>query len=187
MPLPKPAPRNKIHDRQVNCSGYHRNDGLWDIEGHLVDTKTYNFSSSHRGEVPAGQPVHEMWLRLTIDDDLLIHDVQAAMVFHPYRICPHITVNFQRLKGLKIGYGFRRKVAKQVGTIEGCVHMQELLGPIATTAFQTMAGHRYKRSREDPEYRPAFLNTCHAHASTSVVVKEFWPHWYTGPEEAASE
>ncbi len=180
MPLPFPVPRTKIHDRTVHCEGYHRDDGLWDIEGHLIDTKTYDFSNSHRGEVPAGQPVHEMWLRLTINDDLVIQDVEASMDYHPYRICPQITPNFKRLKGLRIGSGFRRRVAQQVGNVEGCVHMQELLGPMATTAFQTMAGHRFKSAKADPDYRPPFLNTCHAHATNSVVVKEFFPRWYTG-------
>ena len=182
MPLPQSAPRNKIHDRQVECHGYLRDDGLWDIEGHLVDTKTYSFTTSHRGEVPAGVPVHEMWLRITVDDELLIHEVDAVMDYHPYTICPQITANFKRLKGLRIGRGFRRKVSEQVGTVEGCVHLQELLGPMATTAFQTLAGHRFKSAKQDPDYRPPFLNTCHAHASTSVVVKEFWPRWYTGEE-----
>jgi len=185
MPLTQPAPRNKIHDRLIECEGFQREDGLWDIEGHLVDTKTYSFSNSHRGEVPAGQPVHEMWLRIRIDDELLIHDVEAAMDYHPYRICPRITVNFQRLKGLKIGRGFRRKVAERVGHVEGCVHLQELLGPMATTAFQTLAGHRYRSAQQDPDYRPAFLNTCHAHASDSEVILEFWPRWYTGDKEVA--
>ncbi len=182
MPLPPPAPRKKIHIRQVHCQGYQRDDGLWDIEGHIVDTKTYDFSNSHRGEVRAGVPVHEMWLRLSIDGDMLIHEVAASMDYHPYRICPHITSNFQRLKGLRIGLGFRRKVSEQLGNIEGCVHMVELLGPMATTAFQTQAGQRFKHAHQDPDYRPPFLNTCHAHATSGVVVKEFWPRWYTGDE-----
>ena len=183
MPLPQPTPRNKIHIRQVQCQGYQRDDGLWDIEGHLVDTKTYDFHNSHRGDVAAGVPVHEMWLRLTIDENMLIHAVEACMDHHPYRICPQITANFQRLKGLRIGLGFRRKVAAKLGNIEGCVHMVEMLGPMATTAFQALVGQRVKNAYKDPDYRPPFLNTCHAHATNGVVVKEFWPRWYTGDEE----
>ena len=72
MPLSPPASRKHLHTRTVTCCGYQRDDGLWDIEGHLVDVKTYGFDNDHRGVVNAGEPVHEMWLRLIIDDDLEI-------------------------------------------------------------------------------------------------------------------
>ena len=39
MPLSPAAPREHIHTRTVTCRGYRRKDGLWDIEGHLVDVK----------------------------------------------------------------------------------------------------------------------------------------------------
>ena len=77
MALSSPAKRELIHTRTVECNGYRRKDGLWDIEGRLVDIKTYTFHNNERGEVPPGEPVHEMWIRLTVDDDLKIHDVEA--------------------------------------------------------------------------------------------------------------
>ena len=79
MPLPEPAPREHLHTRQIECRGYRRDDGLWDIEGTLVDTKTYGFFSHARGDVEPGQPVHNMSIRLTIDDDL----VNPRTQFHP--------------------------------------------------------------------------------------------------------
>ncbi len=51
MPLTEPVPRNLIHERSIVCRGFCRDDGLWDIEGHLVDTKTYPFANRHRGEI----------------------------------------------------------------------------------------------------------------------------------------
>ena len=45
MPLPDPVPREPLHTRRVECRGYRRADGLWDIEGHLVDTKAYPFAN----------------------------------------------------------------------------------------------------------------------------------------------
>ena len=38
MPLSTSAPRQLMHNRAIECRGYQREDGLWDIEGHLVDT-----------------------------------------------------------------------------------------------------------------------------------------------------
>ncbi len=54
MPLSPPAPREPIHPRHVVCSGFRRADGLWDIEGHLTDVKSYDFDSRSRGTVAAG-------------------------------------------------------------------------------------------------------------------------------------
>jgi Protein of unknown function (DUF2889) len=95
MPLSPAAPREHIHTRSIDCRGYRRADGLWDIDGYLTDTKTNGFSNHFRGELPPGAPVHDMWLRLTVDDKLVIHAVEAG----PYDVCPSIAPNFQRLSG----------------------------------------------------------------------------------------
>lgn len=179
MPLPAPAARDPIHSRDVRCRGYRREDGLWDIEGHLVDTKSYAFENRHRGQVEAGEPVHEMWLRLTIDEDLLIHEAQACTDTGPYAMCGDVTPRFRRLAGLRIGPGWTRDVQKLVGGAQGCIHLVEMLGPIATTAYQTLVAARGSRPR-DPTKPPRWLNTCHAHASDSPVVRERWPAFYTG-------
>ena len=49
-----PAPAAAIHHRRIDCRGYRRADGLWDIEGHLTDAKSYPFINSFRGEVAPG-------------------------------------------------------------------------------------------------------------------------------------
>ena len=54
MPLSTSAPRQLMHNRAIECRGYQREDGLWDIEGHLVDTKTYPTSARDTGR--ARQP-----------------------------------------------------------------------------------------------------------------------------------
>ena len=187
MPLPPPAAREHIHTRTVECSGYRRNDGLWDIEGHLTDTKTYTFENKERGAVPPGEPVHEMWIRLTVDDDLTIHDVETVTDYSPFMMCKEVAPNFKRLVGESIGPGWRRTVRQKVGGIEGCTHIVELLGPVATTAFQTIFP---LKSREKPEGAadtsgpPRLLNTCHAFRSDGPKVREIWPDHYDGPEPA---
>jgi len=182
MPLSPPAARKPIHHRNIDCRGYQRDDGLWDIEGHLTDTKTYTFSNHDRGEIAPGTPIHEMWLRLTVDDELLIHAVEAALDYGPYTICPRITVNYQSLQGLRIGPGWRREINKVVGGVKGCTHLRELLGPVATTAFQTVYPILSRQRRTAGEkHKPPMLGSCHAYASDSEVVKRLWPDHYTGP------
>ena len=185
MPLSKPAEREQIHTREVHCTGYRRTDGLWDVEGHLIDVKTYGFANSERGTVPPGEPIHEMWIRLTVDDDLVIHDVEAITEFSPFNICKDIAPNFKRLIGVAIGLGWRREVKQRLGGIEGCTHIVEMLGPVATTAFQTIFPLKAKNSPEAPAANnkpPRLLNTCHAFRSDGPKVKEFWPSYYDGPQ-----
>jgi len=184
MPLSAPVPREKIHDRQVECHGYRRADGLWDIEAHLTDTKTYAFNNRYRGEVTAGEPVHEMWLRLTIDETLKIHAVEAVTDHGPFPVCAAITPRFRLLEGLTIGPGWTRAVRERVGGALGCTHLVELLGPLATTAYQTLVGQRDKQEAQaiDTGERPALLDTCHALGGDSPVVRDLWPRFYTGTE-----
>jgi len=181
MPLSSPAERDPIHIRRVECRGYRRRDGMWDIEGHLVDTKTYGFDSEWRGRVEAGVPVHDMWIRLTIDDDFKVHAVEAVTDSSPFRACPEITPNFEVLKGLSIAKGWRRAIAERLGGVRGCTHLVELLGPLGTTAFQTIFPLREMERRGQPcRAKPRAIDSCHALRSDGEAVKRRWPEFYTG-------
>jgi hypothetical protein len=167
----------------VECRGYRRDDGLWDIEGHLVDTKSHDIATSHRpgGAIPAGVPLHEMWLRLTVDLDLLVHDVEAVTDWGPYAGCGDITPQFQKLKGLTIKGGWTLKTRELLGGTRGCTHLVELLGPVATTAFQTIYAARERAHPAGADgRRPGLIGSCHMYATDSVIVQERWPRWYTG-------
>jgi hypothetical protein len=183
MPLPAPAPRTLKHTRAVECKGYEREDGLWDIEGHLVDTKTYTHSRRDGGrERKPGDPVHHMWLRLTIDLDLKIHDIEAVTDSGPYELCGSIAVNFKRLIGLTIGPGWRKAINERVGGVEGCTHLLELLGPLGTTAFQATGRAREAHNASKPATgkKPYQINSCHIYKDDAPAVLERWPDFYTG-------
>ena len=98
MTLSKPKERQEIHTREIECKGYKRSDGLWDIEAHMKDTKSYDFSSNYRGNVKAGSPVHDMWVRLTLNSKLEIINVEASIASSPYKDCPLIIPNYQIMK-----------------------------------------------------------------------------------------
>ncbi len=66
MSLSPAFPRDPVHQRRIECRGYRRDDGLWDVEGHLTDAKSYPFANSFRGEIAPGEPIHDMWLRVTL-------------------------------------------------------------------------------------------------------------------------
>ena len=191
MPLSSPVNRQLLHARNITCLGFYRDDGLLEIEGRLTDRKDYSFENENRGQVDAGEPVHDMWLRVTLNDNLLITNVEASTDASPYTICPDITKNFSRLKGITIGPGWRKAIKNKVGGIHGCTHLVELLGPIATTAYQTIFSEKAQilkkaKSSEsktkmvagEERNKPRLLNTCHAFNESSSVVKKRWPNFY---------
>jgi hypothetical protein len=188
MPLSTPQPRQHIHSRDITCRGYRRDDGLWDIEARIVDTKTYTFHNHDRGHIAAGDALHDMSLRVTVDDDLVIRAVEAVTDASPFTICGAVTPNFQRLVGLSIGAGFAARVREALGRAEGCTHLVDLLKPLAATAYQTLhAAREEKRKQAAPTQRPRILDTCYALRSDSPVVAREWPDFYTGEESPAAE
>ena len=185
MPLPDPAPRKLIHTRSIDCKGYQREDGLWDIEANLVDTKTEAHLRRFGGrERQPGEPIHEMWLRLTIDLDMKVHDVEAATGATPYPQCGDITPAFKSLIGLTIGAGWRREIMARLGGIKGCTHLVELLGPLGTTAFQATGHARERRNEGKPILmKPYQIGSCHVYKEDSEAVLKRWPQFYTGPRK----
>lgn len=201
MPLSPPVGRQHLHTRRVTCQGFYREDGLWDIEGRITDEKTYEHANEWRGPLKPGDYVHDMSIRLTLDHRFTIVDVEAVTDSSPYRMCGDITPNYRKLIGLRIGPGFTRAVKERLGGVHGCTHLVELLGPVATTAFQTagsrkanelQAAHRAKISKppkardpDRPTRKPYMLDNCHTWASDSEVTKRWVPQYYTGPDAEA--
>ena len=142
------VPREAVHKRQINCNGFVRADGLYDIEAELTDHKTYDFPSDFRGTVTPDLAVHHMVLRITIDRDRVIQHAEAITITGPYAICPTANAVFDNLVGLHIGPGWRRKVQAAIGGRHGCTHITELLGPVATIAYQTLYGEEARQKRQ---------------------------------------
>ena len=187
MPLSEPQERELLHLRDIALRGFQRADGMFDVEARLTDTKTYGFSNEDRGRIEAGEALHGMWARMTVDEALLIHRFEVAMDHTPFAVCPGAAPNFARLAGLTIGRGFLKEAAKRVGGVEGCTHIREMLQQMATVAYQTLYPVRLRKRAElarpdGPRSAPALLNTCHGWSSDSPVIARGWPEFYTGPE-----
>lgn len=176
MPLSEPAPRKPAHTRTISCTGYRREDGLWDIEGSLLDTRSYLTKTPWR-EVPPGDPVHQMFARLTITTAFEVVTVESATDSSPFQTCGAIIGNFQRLVGERIGPGWNRKVKQLVGGVEGCAHHVELLCILGTVAFQTVGPalaqeNPTKTSLSHPDF---VLNTCHVWSEDGELVRNLFP------------
>jgi hypothetical protein len=200
MPLSPPVGRQHLHTRRVTCQGFFREDGLWDIEGRITDEKSYEHANEWRGPLKPGDFVHDMSIRLTIDDRFTVVDVEAITDKSPYRICGDVAPDFKKLIGLRVGGGFHREVRARLGGVHGCTHIVELLGPVATTAFQTVSSgkareleraHRAKNGMPQADTpakrrrKPYVIDTCHAWAADGPIAKRWAPDFYTGPDAEA--
>lgn len=182
MPLPETTNRKLAHTRVVTCKGYEREDGLWDIEGEIIDTKPFPIPNKDRGgAIKPGEPLHGMSIRLTIDREMLVHDAQCNIDYVPFHYCNQTAEVIKQLIGLRIASGWTQKTKEIMGGTKGCTHLLELLGPIATTAFQTIvtAENKYDPATSHQlKEAPGFLDKCFTLSAKSPVVQEHWPQFY---------
>lgn len=177
MPLTQPVSRKRLHVRKAVYEGFARDDGLFDIEGRLTDVKDHAYTLM-TGPRAAGEPIHEMWVRVTIDRQLGIHAIEASTDHMPYPgACDEIEGAYASLVGTNLAQGFRRALHDAMGGVKGCTHITELLGYLPTAAIQTFAG----LIREiHGDAKPFQLDRCHALETTSDTVRRFYPAWYRG-------
>jgi Protein of unknown function (DUF2889) len=188
MPLPDTVGnRRHLHTRIIRIDGYERDDGQFEIEGHLTDVKHFDVNAAHFSR-KAGDPVHDMRLRLTLDGEMNIVDAFAVTDGMPYiDECNKITPDYrEKLKGQKIAAGFRIFLAGLFGKLKGCAHMTELLGSMAPAAIQAMYG-QVRTKAVDPDKKPFQLDGCHALDTRGPVVAKFYPRWYQPQSENTSE
>ncbi|MCF7981051.1 MAG: DUF2889 domain-containing protein [Pseudomonadales bacterium] len=180
MPLPDSVEREHIHTRTIVCQGFRRRDGLWDIEANLQDIRTYGVDNEYRHRIEAGEPVHSMYLRVTLDIEFVIHDVVAVSDYVPAAACTSVPDGMKKLIGMRIESGWMKKVQERVGGVRGCTHLIELLRPIATTAYQTMYREVEEHNMNKSEkVKPRVINSCVTWASNGEKVKKRWPEFYT--------
>jgi hypothetical protein len=185
MPLPDSEVERELrHTRRVRYEGYKRADGLWDIEAHLTDVKNHDYRLK-TGVRRAGQPVHEMWVRITIDRNFSVVDAAASSDAVPYEGgCETIAPAYRKLIGLNLLKGFRNRVWESLGGIKGCTHLTEMLAGLPTAAVQTFAGE-LPEERADGA-KPFQLDQCHALETSGETVRKWYPKWHRKEKTSAA-
>ncbi len=178
--------RQPLHTRSIQVRAFARDDGLYDLEAELVDVKAYDFST-RKGIRKAGDAVHHMHVRVTINDGFDIVDASAAYDAAPYdEHCSAIEPAYGDLVGMNLLRGFRGSVKARFGRTAGCIHMSELAAVLPTVAVQTLGGrHRDLPVDATSATRPFQLDGCHALRVDGAVVKREYPRWYAAPVEDA--
>ena len=168
--------RTPLHTRQIDIQGFLRDDGLFDLEAKLLDFKHQDFAL-RSGIRRAGEAVHDLGLRVTIDKEFTIREVVTISASTPYPgACETITPAYQKLLGLNLKQGFRKAVLHHFAGVAGCAHLTELLFSLPTAAIQTFAT---LRKRSDTQHqRPFEIDGCHALSCHGATVREHYPEWY---------
>lgn len=182
MPIQPTTERTPLHTRTVTYQGYARADGLWDIEGELRDSKHYDHPNGS-GTRRAGEAVHHLWLRVTLDERLCIHAIATTMDSTPFGECGVASQHMQRFVGKTIGAGWRQTIQHTVGGLAGCTHIRELLFNLATAAFQTIPHHQEMQrlargeSWHSGDTPPFFVNQCMTWDTNGPVVARHMPQF----------
>ena len=183
MPLSPSVPRRALrHTRAINVQAFARDDGLWDIDAHISDIKTRDVTLAS-GVRAAGTPLHDLFLRITINRAFVIVDAEAASDAVPYHgFCDTIGPAYKGLIGLCLMQGFRLGVNERLAGVLGCTHLTELALILPTAALQAYANDvintRDAANGDDllPE-KPYQLDRCHALRSDGAAVARFYPRW----------
>lgn len=182
MPLSPPVSRRALrHTRAITIQAFVRDDGLWDIDARITDIKSRDAPLAS-GPRPAGMPLHDLHLRLTIDLDFTIVDAEAASDAVPYPgFCNTIGPAYKALIGLNLMKSFRYELKQRLGGIAGCTHLTELAQVLPTAAMQAFAGEvwatRDGADADTPHEKPFQLDKCHALRTDGGVVAQYYPRW----------
>lgn len=180
MPLSPAAARREIHERVIEMRAYEREDGLFDVESRLTDRKPFPFKRpSSPDPLPAGQPLHDLSLRVTLDRQYTVRAIEASSDITPWALCKEAEAAMQILVGQTIGRGWSAVVKERLRGAAGCTHLMEMLIPLATVAFQGM------RPVLGQSGSPGHLvDSCYALSSERAVARMLWPELALPPRPA---
>ena len=187
LPLPTTA-RVLKHTRTIQVQFFYRNDELWDIDAHFTDVKTHDLLLTSF-VIPAKRPVHNLWLRLTINAQGTVVDAYVAFDDVPFEgYCERIHSRYRQLIGLNVLHHFRHELHERFKGILGCTHMNELAEAIPSVAMQVFVfgeeEARAKAAFQKAEDRPFHLDQCHCMDTAGPAVKRFYPVWSIKSETA---
>jgi len=175
--------REELHLRRIEMRGFRRSDGLFEIEGHVLDTKPRDFvPASGERAVAAGEAIHDMGVRLVFDETMQVRGVTTFMRATPYAECAGGGQALQGLVGLRMTSGWSREVNARLRGGCSCTHLRELLIPMATAAFQSLSAMRQGMpDRLDANGRPVKIDSCWAYAAERDLVRRRWPQFHRPP------
>jgi hypothetical protein len=201
MPLSTPVSRQLRHRRAIRLEAFEREDSLWDIEACLTDEKPRDVALAS-GVRREGLPIHELWLRITIDRLFNVVGAEASSDWSPYGgSCAESNPAYRALIGLNLLQNFRREANRLLASTTGCTHLTELCALFPTAAIQAFAGQAWNTGNDgkpgdkstpskpiDEKQKPPFqLGRCNALRFDGDVVRQYYPRWFGHAQRNPSE
>ena len=180
MTLPQAAATRQLkHRRQIDVQVFARGNGLWEVDALLIDTKT-RAATMLDGPRPAGTPIHEMLLRLVVNEQLDVLEAGSETRWMPYTgTCDRHQDAYRQLVGLNLLRNFRKALRERLGGVLGCTHITELAQVLPTAVVQAFAGEVIDtRGTAEGASQPFQIDRCHALRSDGEVVRLHYPRWY---------
>ena len=124
-----------------------------------------------------------MAIRMTIDEQMTIRAIAAAMDHTPFGECGQGEDPMQKMVGARLGPGWRQAIDANLGGVKGCTHLRELLFNMATAAYQTIFPYReYERRKagekaETVTQPPYHVGRCIAWDVEGPVVARYYPQF----------
>ncbi len=165
--------KEKVHARDIVISTYSTEGNEIIVEGQLIDNRlieTYH----HSGENRSPDTVHHLVIRMLIDRDFHIREIEAEMPRTPHVDCRETAESLQVLKGMKIARGFTMKIKELFSNGKGCSHLSELIIAMAPAAIQGFwtAYSGNPLPKESKSSMKTFLkNTCWVWRSDGPLMK----------------
>ena len=180
MALPTAARERQLkHRRSIDVQIYARGNGLWEVDAHITDVRTRETRMA-TGMLAAGEPIHDMLVRLVVDESFNVVEAGAQTLAMPYPgQCDAFGEVYGRLVGLNLMRGFRQAVRERLGGVQGCTHINELTQVLPTAVVQAFAGEVIdtRGDREDSQ-QPFQIDRCRALRADGSTVKTYYPRWY---------
>ena len=180
MALPIAATERKLeHRRRIDVQVFSRGDRRWEVDARIDDARSEAIELV-TGPHAAGKPIHDMLLRLVVDEHLDILEAGAETRAMPYPDhCGAYGDAYSRLVGLNLLRGFRQAVRERLGGAQACTHITELAQVLPTAVVQALAGEVLDTRGDSPTSpKPFQIDRCHALRAEGEVVRTFYPRWY---------
>jgi len=184
MSLSTPVSRRALrHTRAIAVQAFARDDGLWDLDARITDTKEHDTMLAS-GPRAGGTHLHDLSLRLTVNLQLTIVAVEAVSDAVPYPgFCDSHGDAYQQLVGLNLLKGFRHEIKQRLAGVAGCTHLSELAQILPTAAIQAFSNDVWSTNdlssgtADSVQVKPFQLDKCHALRTDGGAVAKFYPRW----------
>jgi hypothetical protein len=189
MALPTAASERQLkHRRSIDVQIYSRGNGLWEVDARVTDVRNRE-TRMVTGMRAAGEPIHDMLLRLVVDERFNVIEAGAQTLSMPYPgQCETYGDVYSRLVGLNLMQGFRRGVKERVGGVQACTHVTELAQVLPSAVVQAFADEVIDTRGDSPaSSQPFQIDRCHALRADGPTVKMYYPRWYRAPADSVAK